>query len=882
MASTLPTGTVTLLFTDIEGSTRALRQLGALYRDALELHQQIVRAAIADGGGVEVDTQGDSFFVAFSNAGDAVRAATRIQADLAAATWPSAIPLHVRMGLHTGEPTVAGDRYVGLDVNRAARIAAMAHGDQIVVSAVTRSLLAVAPGEIEFVDLGRTRLKDFPEPERLFQVSPIGAGRRFPPLRTVDETNVPQLPGSFVGRSAELASIAALLDGPGERLITLVGPGGTGKSRLALELAGRSLGRFAHGVRLLRLAAIEDASHVPAELAHSLGLAPADDLDEQIVSHLEERELLLLVDTLEHLPEATTLLVELLERCPRLLVLATSRSPLRLAGERAVAVEPLPQDDALTLFVDRARAADSRFSLEAAGEDAVRALCEQLDNLPLAIEIAAARVGTLTVSDMVELLEPALATPGKRDLPERQRTLAATIAWSYDLLTPSLRALHQRLSLFQAPFSIVDARDAFAASVGELEALVDASLLRRLDDGSGPTRLGMLRVVREYALARLDADGGRRDAEAQRDRWLDGIVSGAADRLEGAEQAATLTALDRLLPELRASIDDARRRGDTERVLWLVAPLERFWRARADLSDARAMLEWALEDDTTPLGLRAGAHWTLGRLVVAQGKLDEAVLPLRHALALYRADGEHRRTAFALTELAWIALDRGDVSAAEAQAGEALVIAEEADDDRAQSSALAALATIASERGDSALARTLSEQSLAVRRSLGDRLLIANALLTLGSTALADERLPAAREALAECIEVARDVGDAQHEAAAACCLGELEILAGTPAAAIPLLRDAVATFVRLGNELAAGECLIAFAAAIADDDAELAQSLLRTAVAARDAAGAAPLPVERRLEHRVRRRTRSTARSGRALTVTEAALLAGADPARI
>ena len=872
---------MTLLFTDIEGSTRALRQLGALYRDALELHQKIVRDAIADGGGVEVDTQGDSFFVAFSNAGDAVRAATRIQADVAAATWPSSIPLHIRIGLHTGEPTVADDRYVGLDVNRTARIAAMAHGDQIVVSAVTRSLLAGAPGEVEFVDLGRTRLKDFPEPERLFQVSRIGAARRFPPLRTVDETNVPRLPGSFVGRSAELASIAALLDGPGERLVTLVGPGGTGKSRLALELAGRSLGRFAHGVRLLRLAAIEDASHVPAELARSLGLAPADDLDEQIVSHLEERELLLLVDNLEHLPEATTLLVELLERCPRLLVLATSRSPLRLAGERAVAVEPLPQDDALTLFVDRAGAADSRFSLETAGEQTVRALCEQLDNLPLAIEIAAARIGTLTVSDMVDLLEPALATPGKRDLPERQRTLAATIAWSYDLLTPSLRALHQRLALFQAPFSIVDARDAFAASVGELEALVDASLLRRLDDGSGPTRLGMLRVVREYALARLDADGGRRDAETQRDRWLDGIVTGASERLDGTEQAATLATLDRILPEVRASLDDARRRGDAGRVLWLVAPLERFWRARAHLGDARAMLEWALAGDIAPPALRAGAQWTLGRLIMAQGRPDEAVEPLRRALDLYRADGDDRRTAFALTELAWIALDRGTPDLAEAQAGEALAIADGADDDRARSAALAALASIATERGESDLSRRLSEQSLAVRRSLGDRLLVANAALTLGSAALADGDLAAARTALDECLEVAREVGDAQHVAAAACCLGELEILADNPAAALPLLLEALGTFVRLGNEPAAAECLVAVAAATADD-VERARLLLDAAGAARSRAGVAPLPVERRLEARVRHRLPPETQPSSGLSIVDAALLAGADPATI
>ncbi len=881
MQATLPTGTVTLLFTDVEGSTDALRRLGARYRDALELHESVIRTAIAAAGGVEVDTQGDAFFVAFADAVAAVRAAARIQAELGAATWPEDVPLRVRMGIHTGEPVRAGDRYVGLDVNRAARIAAVAHGGQIVVSAVTRSLVG-ARAEVEFIDLGRARLKDFAVPERLFEAVLPGLGRRFPPLRTVSETNVPELPGAFVGRKHELATLGALLDGPRERLLTLVGPGGAGKSRLALELARRSLGRFAHGVRLVRLAALEDAAHVPSELAGVLGLRAADDLEDSIATHLEERELLLVVDNLEHLPDTGALLGRLLARCPRLMILATSRSPLRLAGERVVHVEPLARDEAVALFVDRATTADARFSLAGAGEAMVEALCERLDNLPLAIEIAAARVGSLTVTDMVVLLEPALETTGGQDLPARQRTLAATIGWSYDLLAPPLRQLHERLALFQAPFGIEAARDAFGASVEELEQLVRASLLRRLDDGSGSTRLGMLRVVREYALERLESDGLRGEAEAARDRWIDATVAHASTRLEGPEQGATLAALDGVLPDLRASLDDARRRGDAARALSLVAPLERFWRARADLVDARETLEWALAHETAPAPLRAGAYWTLGRLVVAQGRPDEAVEPLRRALELYRADGELRRTAFALTELAWIALDRGDLGDADARAGEALVIADEADDDRARSSALAALASVASERGEAALSRQLSEQSLAVRRALGDRLLVANAALTLGSAALADGDLVAARTALDECLELAREVGDAQHAAAAACCLGELEILAGAPDTALPLLREALATFVRLGNEPAAAECLVAVAAAALDHDAATALLLVDAAAAARRRAGAAPLPVERRLEHRVRSRVPPSSGARRVLPVIDAALLAGADPARI
>lgn len=881
MRASLPTGTVTLLFTDVEGSTRALRRLGPRYREALEVHEAVIREAVAAGGGVVVDTQGDAFFIAFADAGGAVAAATSIQAGLEGAAWPDDVPLRVRIGIHTGEPSRVGERYVGLDVNRAARISAVAHGGQVVVSAVTRSLVPAGSG-IEFFDLGRARLKDFALPERLFEAVVPGLTRRFPPLRTLSETNVPELPGRFVGRTRELATLGALLDGPSERLVSLVGAGGAGKSRLALELARRALGRFAHGVRLVRLAALEDAAHVPAQLAAVLGLETADGQEESIAVHLEERELLLVVDNLEHLPETGALLGRLLARCPRLVILATSRSPLHLAGERVVQLEPLAREEAVALFVDRAAAVDARFSLEAVSEEQVASLCERLDNLPLAIEIAAARTGSLSVADMVDALGSVLEARGPRDLPARQQTLAATIGWSYALLSPETRRVHGRLALFQGVFGLDAARDAFGADVDEVEQLVRASLLRRLDDRSGQARFGMLRTIREYALGWLEQEGLRSEAVAARDRWLDARVTEAAARLDGAEQAMTFAELDELLPDLRASLDDARRSGDAARALWLVAPLERFWRARAELIWARETLEWALADESTPRALRAGAYWTLGRLVVAQGRPEDALAPLRRALELYRADGEHRRTAFALAELAWIALDRGDLAEAEEQAGEALVIAEEAEDERAESSALAALASVASERGEAALSRHLSEQSLAARRALGDRLLIANGALTLGSGALADGDLRAARSAFEECLELAREVGDAQHAAAALCCLGELEILAGAPEAGVPLLLEALATFVRLGNEPAAAECLVGLAAATPAHDASTARLLVDAADAARRRAGSVPLPVERRLERRVRRRLPLSDGSPVELPIVDAALLAGADPAHI
>jgi len=876
----LPTGTVTLVFTDVEGSTEALRLLGGRYADAMALHQLIVRDATAEHGGVEIDTQGDGFFVVFPRAQQAVAAAAAIQQRSAEARWPDDRPLRVRVGIHTGEPTLAPHGYVGLDVHRAARIAASAHGGQVVVSAVTRALV----DDRAFVDLGRHLLKDFREPERLFQLVVAAEGAGFPPLRTTLESNLPMLPGRFVGRDPELAHIGALLEAPDVRLITLVGAGGSGKSRLALEVARRAIGRWSHGVRLVRLAALEDAALVPSEICRALDLASVADDREALRQHLCDRELLLVVDNLEHLPDSGVLLGSLLQTSSRLTVLATSRSPLRIAGEHVVRIEPLPEAAAVALFLDRASAADSSFHADAVDQRAVRTLCMRLDGLPLAIEIAAARVATLSVIDMVDLLEPSLNTSGARDLPERQRTLAATIAWSYELLEPRLRTLHGQLAVFQGGFSYDAAHTVFGATVDELETLVAASLLRRLREESGRTRLGMLRVVREFALDHLAQDDALTYAQAQRDAWVDEVATRAAAGLAGAHPTISLSELEEILPDLRASFEDARARDDRGRCLRLIPPLERFWRAHAYVAEARETLAWALDDDEpAPPELRAPALWTLGRLASAQGDPVGASAPLEEALALYRKLGAARDVAFALSELAWIALDRGELDDALQRAQEALALADRADDDRARSSALGALALVAAERGESREARELSRRGLAIRRRLGDPLLVANAALTLGSAALADGDLDAAESALRECLAIARELGDAQHEAAALCCLGEAHVLRQDPQHALELLLESLATFVRLGNDPAAAECLVAVAAAIHERTPDRAAVLLRAAVSARERTAVAPLPVERRLEHRVRARLPGLdGDSERPLSIVDAALLAGVDPVRV
>jgi predicted ATPase/class 3 adenylate cyclase len=874
----LPTGTVTLLFTDVEGSTAALQTLGTAYGHALGLHRTVIRDSIASHGGAEVDTQGDAFFAVFGSADDALRAARNAQEALASASWPDGLELKVRMGLHTGEPELHEHGYVGIDLHRGARICAAAHGGQVVVSSVTRAL-AGDDSDHAFVDLGRHRLRDVGD-ERLFQLVVRTDAPDFPPLRTSTATNLPLLRGPTIGREDALAELGDLLRS-GVRLVTLVGPGGAGKSRLAIEGANALVGELAHGVHLVRLATIDDPNLVSTEIARSLGIQEARDVDAALLDYLGDRQLLLVLDNFEHVTSAAPLVSDLIERCGRLLVLCTSRSPLRLSHERVVPVEPLAEDAAVELFVERARTADSRFQLDDADREVVRELCVRLDGLPLAIEIAAARAGLLTVHDLASQMEVWLGAEGAHDLPERQRTLAATLSWSYAILSAEHRSLHARLAVFQGRFTPDAARTGFGARIEDLEALVSAALLRRADRGP-KTGLLMLRTVRELALERLDAAELER-ARANRDRWLDDLVARASEELSGADPADWLDELDAWLPDLRASLDDARRTGDHERVIRLISSLERFWRAHLHVDEVRRLLAEAIEEaPPDDLRMRARALWTLARLAAAQGEAIAAEGPLREALDLYRALGAEREISFALTELAWMSLDTGELDLAERQAGEALDNAHAASDERAASSALNALAFIATEQGDTARARTLALEAVEIRRRIGDRLLVADAALTAGTAALADGDIEAAELLLHECLDLARAIGDGLHEGGALCGLGEAAIMGGNMVAARAPLLTALGIFAQLGNEAIAAECLVALAVT---EDGERGAQLLGAALAARERAAVTAVAIERTLETQARAMfdgCEEAIRDGRLLTLVDAALLAGVEPALV
>ena len=484
MRSDLPTGTVTFLFTDVEGSTRLLEEIGdEAYDEALSEHRRVLRAVCVAEGGVEVDTQGDAFFFAFPSAPGALAAATEMTEALASG------PIQVRIGLHTGRPRLSDEGYVGKEVHFAARVAATGHGGQIVLSKATAELV-----DASLVELGEHRLKDIPEPVSIFQ---LGA-ESFPPLKTISNTNLPRPASSFVGRERELVEVLGQIE-QGARLLTLTGPGGSGKTRLALEAASTLVPSFKAGVFWVGLAALRDPALVIEQIAQTLGAKDG------LAEHIAERELLLLLDNLEQVIEAAPELAALLKHCPNLTLLCTSRELLRVQGEVEYPVPPLASPEAVSLFCERSQTEPT---------EEIAELCARLDNLPLAVELAAARTKALTPAQILERLASRLdLLKGGRDADPRQQTLRATIAWSHDLLSQEEQALFRRFSVFAGGCTLEAAEEVADADLDTLQSLVEKSLLRFSDE-----RYWMLETIREYAGERLERSGERGEI---RDRHLE-------------------------------------------------------------------------------------------------------------------------------------------------------------------------------------------------------------------------------------------------------------------------------------------------------------------------------------------------------------------------
>jgi predicted ATPase/class 3 adenylate cyclase len=736
--ATQPSGTVTLLFSDIEGSTRLLERLGTeTYAEVLEQHRLLLRGVFARHDGYEVDTEGDAFFATFARAGDAVAAAGEVQQAIAAAAWRAkGVELRVRMGLHTGEPLLVGANYVGLDVHRAARIMAAGHGGQVLLSQATRVLV---DGH-DLRDLGNHRLKDFDEPVRLFQ---IGAAE-FPPLKTLNNTNLPVAASSFVGRERELAEVTSLLRNGGGRLATLTGPGGSGKTRLALEAAGGVVGDYPDGVFWIGLASIRDPGLVVETIARTLGARRG------LAEHVGDRTLLLLLDNFEQVIDAAVELSGLMGVCRNLRLLVTSRELLRLQGEVEYQVPPLAQDEAEDLFCSRSRLPR---------DDEIADLCRRLDDLPLAVELAAARTAVLSPTQIRERLSQRLDLfKGGRDADPRQQTLRATIEWSYELLSEPERQLFARLSGFAGGCTFEAAEEIAAADVDALQSLVNKSLVRRTGE-----RFWMLETIGELARERLEVSGEADEIDRRHAEYFLVLAERAEPALKGADQPAWLQRLEDEHDNLRRSLDWFFDHGENELATRLAGALWLFWYMHGHVNEARRWLRRAIDSGPDkPSEARSKALDGAGYLANEQGDRDEAISLLEASLSGAKKVGATSAAAIAAAHICGV-LTYSDPRAALAAGEEAVALAREAGDDYVLAVALNNLGAPTESLGENERATAYLEESLALRRRIGDVSRIALSLCNVAGMALLEGDNARAAALWAEALEIATAIGDKRH-----------------------------------------------------------------------------------------------------------------------
>jgi predicted ATPase len=730
----LPSGTVTFLFTDVEGSTRLLRELGAEgYADALAEHRRVVREACAAKGGVEVDTQGDAFFIAFPSAPGAANAAQAIMDALEQG------PISLRIGLHTGTPLVTAEGYVGDDVHFAARVAASGHGGQILLSRSARELV----DGLSVTDLGEHRLKDIEGAVSIYQLG----DETFPPLKTISNTNLPRPASSFVGREREREEVVRELK-HGARLLTLTGPGGSGKTRLALEAAAELVSSYKAGVFWVGLAAVREASLVTETISQTLGARDG------LAEHVAEREMLLLLDNLEQVIGAAPELSALVATCPNLALLVTSRELLRVQGEVEYPVPPLASPEAVLLFCERSR-------LDATDE--IGQLCSRLDSLPLAVELAAARTKAMSPAEILGRLGSRLDLfTGGRDADPRQATVRATIEWSYDLLDGGERQLFARLSVFHGGCTLEAAEGVIGADIDGLQSLVEKSLVRRSDG-----RFWMLETIRDLARERFEASGEAEALGRDHAEWFLAVAERAEPLLKGAEQEAWLQRLEDDHDNLWESLDWLLTRSEAELAGRLAAALWLFWWMHGHFGEARRWLRRALEAGSDePSETRAKLLDGAGYLAFEQSD-DQAVGLLEASLSCAREVGATSTTAFVAAHLggvlAWAGGSRSDVEAAIAVGDEAVVLARQAGDDYVLAVALNNLGAIHDLLGDTERAAAYLEESLELRRRLGDMSGIALSLYNLADLALRRGDASRATALFSEAAEIASGNGDKRH-----------------------------------------------------------------------------------------------------------------------
>jgi predicted ATPase/class 3 adenylate cyclase/uncharacterized protein HemY len=827
----LHTGTVTLLFTDIEGSTRLLQRLGEQYTSVLAECRQLLRKAFAQWQGQEVDTQGDAFFVVFARASDAVGASVAIQQTLAAHTWPRDAVVRVRIGLHTGEPQLTTEGYVGLDVHHAARIMSAGHGGQILLSQATSALAEqTLPEGVELQDLGEHRLKDLQRPSHLFQLNIAGLPTDFPPLKTLDvhPHNLPVEPTLFIGRQQEVVALSRLLSRPEVRLVTLTGPGGIGKTRLSLHVAAELSDHFADGVFFVALAMVSEAEQVVPTIVQMLGIREAGGqaLLALLKTFLEEKQMLLLLDNFEQVIEASLQVAELLAACPKLKIMVTSRVVLHLQAEHEYPVPPLSlpdperlpdlvtlsQCEAVALFIARAQAVKPDFAVTNANAPAVAAICVRLDGLPLAIVLAAARVKFFPPQTLLTRLEQGLAllTGGARDLPARQQTLRGAIAWSYNLLSPQEQQLFRRLSVFVNGCT-VESAEVVCRAAGELKedmldgllSLVDKSLLRQRESTEGEPRFWTLQMLREFGLEVLmNAEESEVTRRAHAEYFL-AVAEQAEPDMFGPNQVRWLERLEQEHHNLRAVLGWTREQHEWEWGLRLASALRRFWETHCYLSEGRQWLEMLLaKEHSADPALRAKALGTAGRLAKLQGDYGHARSLVEESLVLFRKLEDKGGIVWQLGELGSLARYQGDYGQARALIEERLTLVREHGDTFAIANALGQLGTLARLQGDYSQARSLLEESLALFREQRDKAGIAYTLGKLGTLVLVQGDYIHARSLLKESLALFREL---ENSFGIALTLGKLGILAqnqGDYGQAKSLLEESLALFRELEDKI--------------------------------------------------------------------------------
>jgi predicted ATPase/DNA-binding SARP family transcriptional activator len=765
----LPSGTMTFLLTDLEGSTRRWDRNPSAMRQAMEIHDSVLARAIDSHGGKQVESgrEGDSIFAVFTRASDALACAVELQSELARQAWPEGADLHVRVAIHTGEAELRGGHYFGPTVYRTARLLATGHGDQVLMTQATHDVVVdELRGGVALRDLGTHRLRDLERPERIFQVTAAGLRSEFPPLRSMDPRrhNLPISPTRFIGREKELGEIGERLGA--HRMLTLFGPGGTGKTRLALQAAAENIDRFGDGVWCAEFAAVREPALVPQTVADALGVREeaGRPVIKTLVDRLADKKFLLVLDNCEHLiPAIVKLADELLRSCAHIRLLATSREALRVNGEAIMRVGPLAESDAVALFVERSAAVESVFRMTDENAAQIVQICRRVEAIPLAIELAAGRSRMMTPAEILAQLQESFSvlTGGSRSAEGRHETLSTAIDWSYLLLSDEEQRLLRCISVFFGGFTLEAAEAVFGESDRPpfelLGQLIDKSLVAPQVTADSTTRYALLETVREYGhhkLRQLDEHAG---AHARHGLYFAALVGASRGKLTGPDRKTWLQRLGDEVDNLRTVFE--LNEIDATASLRMAATLGEFWEARGEYTEGRSRLEAALGKSLERSAVRADALQAVGLIAWGQGDQPAAAQYTKDGLALSREIGDTMEEALCLQQLGQIAIQTDDFDAARSWVKQALALAKKHHYEQVQALCEWRLGFVELFSQNFEKAHAHYEQSIELATRIGDGELVATSHGMLGNIAIRQSRLDDAKSHLRASLEFYRTEG---------------------------------------------------------------------------------------------------------------------------